>query len=275
MNQECKQLQPKQLAPAAVGLDAEHAAEIRDSLEVLLMPKSGNKKLPSTYPYYCSPSPSRDLDENLVREEAEALALITHILEAESLEQAKAVAAKLKAMSQRFLNWTNKADWLSVEVSTLPPFVQERLSIKAIIETLKDHKKGKEQIECAHQAVSVTLTEAPLHFQYSEHPQLQEIFRFIETNYHQPISLNEIAQAFGYTPSYLTSLVRRLTGQTVYQWIIQRRMFQARHLLLETDLAVHEVAEAVGYVDTGHFVKHFRQLNKVPPKTWRNTQRHL
>jgi AraC-like DNA-binding protein len=178
-------------------------------------------------------------------------------------------------MSQRFLNWTNKAEWLSVEVSTLPPFVQERLSIKAIIETLKDHKKGKEQLECAHQAVSVTLTEAPLHFQYSEHPQLREIFRFIEANYHQPISLNEIAQAFGYSPSYLTSLVRRLTGQTVYQWIIQRRMFQARHLLLETDLAVHEVAEAVGYVDTGHFVKHFRQLNQVPPKTWRNTQRHL
>jgi len=237
------------------------------------MPKSGKKKLPTTYPYYCSRSPSRDFDENSVREDAEAL--ITHILEAESLEQAKAGAAKLKAMSQRFLNWTNKAEWLSFEVPTLPPFVHERLSIKAIIETLKEHNKGEEQIEYAHQAVSGTLTEAPLHFQYSEHPQLREIFRFIEANYHQPLSLNEIAQAFGYTPSYLTSLVRRLTGQTVYQWIIQRRMFQARHLLLETDLAVHEVAEAVGYVDTGHFVKHFRQLNKVPPKTWRNTQRHL
>ncbi len=237
------------------------------------MPKSGKKKLPTTDPYYCSRSPSRDLDENPVREDAEAL--ITHILEAESLEQAKAGAAKLKAMSQRFLNWTNKAEWLSFEVLTLPPFVHERLSIKAIIETLKDHKKGEEQLEYAHQAVSGTLTEAPLHFQYSEHPQLREIFRFIEANYHQPISLNEIAQTFGYSPSYLTSLVRRLTGQTVYQWIIQRRMFQARQLLLETNLAVHEVAEAVGYVDTGHFVKHFRQLNKIPPKTWKNTQRHF
>jgi AraC-like DNA-binding protein len=268
MNQECGQLQPKQLAPAAAGLDADHAAESSDYLEVLLMPKSWKKKLPTTYPYYCSRDGARDLDENPVREEAEAL--ITHILEAESLEQAKAGAAKLKAMSQRFLNWTNKAEWLSFEVPTLPPFVHERLSIKAIIETLKEHNKGEEQIEYAHQAVSGTLTEAPLHFQYSEHTQLQEIFRFIEANYHKPISLNEIAQVFGYSASYLTSLVRRLTGQTVYQWIIQRRMFQARHLLLETDLAVHEVAEAVGYVDTGHFVKHFRQLHKLPPRTWRD-----
>jgi len=273
MNQERGQLQPKQLAPYAAGLDADHAAEISDSLEVLLMPKSGKKKLPTTYPYYCSRSRSRDLDENPVREEAEAL--ITHILEAESLEQAKAGAAKLKAMSQCFLKWTNKAEWLSFEVLTLPLFVHERLSIKAIIETLKNHKKGEEQIEYAHQAVSGTLTEPPLHFQYSEHPQLQEIFRFIETNYHQPtISLNKIAPSFGYTPSYLTSLVRRLTGKTVYKWIIQRRMFQARHLLLETDLAVHEVAEAVGYVDTGHFVKHFRQLHKLPPRTWRDIHLH-
>jgi AraC-like DNA-binding protein len=233
------------------------------------MPKSGKKKLPITYPYYCSRSPSRDWDENPVREEAEAL--ITHILEAESLEQAKAGAAKLKAMSQHFLNWTNKAEWLSFEMPTLPPFVHDRLSIKAIIETLKAHNKGEESIKCAEQAVPGTLTEAPLHFQYSEHTQLREIFRFIEANYQQPISLNELAQAFGYSPSYLTSLVRRLTGQTVYQWIIQRRMFQARHLLLETDLTVHAVAEAVGYVDTGHFVKHFRQLHKLPPRTWRDT----
>lgn len=112
-------------------------------------------------------------------------------------------------------------------------------------------------------------------FQYPEHRQLQKIFAFIETNYHQPIGLNEIAQEFGYSPSYLTSLVRRLTGQTLYQWIVQRRMFQARQLLLETDFAVHQIAEVVGYVDTGHFVKHFRQLHKKPPKTWRDGHRTM
>lgn len=119
-----------------------------------------------------------------------------------------------------------------------------------------------------------TLPNAPHHFQFPEHRQLRKIFAFIEANYHSSIGLNEIAQEFGYTPSYLTSLVRRLTGQTVYQWIVQRRMFQARYLLLETELAIYQIAEAVGYVDTGHFVKHFRQLHNQPPKTWREQQRH-
>jgi len=107
-------------------------------------------------------------------------------------------------------------------------------------------------------------------FKFPEHPQLRAIFAFIEVNYHQPISLNDVAKAFNYTPSYLTSLVRRLTGKTLYQWIVQRRMFQARCLLLSTELPVCKIAEAVGYPDTGHFVKHFRQIHKKPPKCWKH-----
>ncbi len=310
------------------------------------MSKSWNKKLPTTYSYYSSLSSFLDLEENPVCEEAQAL--VTDILEAQSLEQAKAGAARLKAMSQLFLSRANQAEWLSIEMPILPLYIDidERLSIKAIIETLKGQKKDVQPLEYHDQQNAEEIREvevcfipvdlqvhrllysiipdisnrrwakaeletyvsllqdllkqldpaesslisqskadqeknagtprdAVLHFQYSEHPQLRDIFEFIESNYHQPIGLNEIAQAFGYSPSYLTSLVRRLTGQTVYQWIIQRRMYQARHLLLKTDLAVHEIAEAVGYVDTGHFVKHFRQLHKQPPKTWRKAQRNL
>ncbi|MEM6399974.1 MAG: AraC family transcriptional regulator [Cyanobacteria bacterium P01_D01_bin.116] len=107
-------------------------------------------------------------------------------------------------------------------------------------------------------------------FQFPEHSQLRAIFTFIEANYHQPITLNDVAKAFSYTPSYLTSLVRRLTGKTLYQWIVQRRMFQARRLLLSTELPISQIAQAVGYLDTGHFVKHFRQIHKKPPKSWKH-----
>ncbi len=116
---------------------------------------------------------------------------------------------------------------------------------------------------------SITQSE-PDRFQFPEHPQLRKIFTFIEDNFSQSISLNEVAIAFNYTPSYLTSLVRRLTGQSLYQWIVQRRMFQARFLLRSSDRTVCQIAEAVGYLDTGHFIKHFRQLHQKPPKTWRD-----
>jgi len=102
------------------------------------------KKPPATYRYDSSLSPALDWDSNPTREKGEAL--IRQILEAESLEQAKATAAKFKAMSQPFLNWAGKAERVSFDVPTLPLFVHERLSTKAIIETLKGHKKGGNQL---------------------------------------------------------------------------------------------------------------------------------
>ena len=103
------------------------------------------KKPPVKYRYDSSLSPELNWDESPAREEAESL--IAEILEAESLEEAQAAATKLKAMTEPFLNWTGKAEHQEFEVPTLPLFVHERLSTRAIIETLKSHKAGGNQLE--------------------------------------------------------------------------------------------------------------------------------
>lgn len=48
---------------------------------------------------------------------------------------------RLKSIEKPFLNWAGKAERLSFDVPTLPLFIHERLSTKAILETLKDHKR--------------------------------------------------------------------------------------------------------------------------------------
>ena len=102
------------------------------------------KKPPTTYRYDSSLSPALEWDgQNPAREQGEEL--IRDILKAGDLGEAKAAAAKLKAMSKPFLNWAGKAERLSFDVPTLPLFVHERLSTKAIIETLKGHKRDRQQ----------------------------------------------------------------------------------------------------------------------------------
>ena len=103
------------------------------------------KKLPpKTYRYDSSLSPALDWDgKNPAREQGEAL--IQQTLDAKTLEEAKAAASKLKAMSKSFLNWAGKAERLSFDVPTLPLFIHERLSTKAILETLKGHRFDRNQ----------------------------------------------------------------------------------------------------------------------------------
>ena len=98
---------------------------------------------------------------------------------------------------------------------------------------------------------------------------LSEVFNFIEANYHQPITLSDVAVAVGYSPAYLTKLVRRQTGKTVQRWIIQRRMAAACYLLLETPEKVEEIAARVGYQCAVHFFRQFRQYQGTTPQAWR------
>jgi adenine-specific DNA-methyltransferase len=52
-------------------------------------------------------------------------------------------AEQLKRLGKPFLNWAGKAERLSFDVPTLPLFVHERLSTKAIVETLTAHKRDQ------------------------------------------------------------------------------------------------------------------------------------
>lgn len=136
--------------------------------KVLLRPDVGTqpqfrkKKPPQKYRYDSSLSPTLDWDsQNSARELGEwLLALIEEAaslppphafdqprrwqggdLEIRDLNEA---VEQLKRITRPFLNWSGKAERLSFDVPTLPLFVHERLSTKAIIETLVGHKRVKD-----------------------------------------------------------------------------------------------------------------------------------
>ncbi|MDJ0694515.1 AraC family transcriptional regulator [Mastigocoleus sp. MO_188.B34] len=107
---------------------------------------------------------------------------------------------------------------------------------------------------------------------FPSNSRLKEVFEFIELNYDQPISLKKVAQAVGYSSAYLTDLVKRLTGKTVNNWIIERRIVEAKRLLLETNYSVKQIALDVGYQNINHFYEQFHDYYKKTPNAWRKAQ---
>ena len=108
---------------------------------------------------------------------------------------------------------------------------------------------------------------------FARSPRITAVFEFIEENYHRPLQLKEVAATLGYSPAYLTDLVRRKTGRTVKQWIVERRMNCARKLLLGTEESITQIAERTGYLDTGYFIRQFKQLHGTSPHQWRKIPR--
>ncbi|WP_107669440.1 helix-turn-helix transcriptional regulator [Cyanothece sp. BG0011] len=104
---------------------------------------------------------------------------------------------------------------------------------------------------------------------YPNCTQLKPIFEFIENHYTQPISLNDVAEAVGYSPAYLTNLVKRRTRKTIINWILERRMLEARSLLLNTQDSITKIAMSIGFSDAYYFSRRFSQLHEISPKRWR------
>jgi AraC family transcriptional regulator, transcriptional activator of pobA len=107
----------------------------------------------------------------------------------------------------------------------------------------------------------------------NDEPLLAEVFGFIEERYRERISLKDVARAVSLSPGHLTTVVRRKTGRTVQEWIAERRMAEARRLLVQTDLAVEEVGRSVGYGDASYFVRLFRSTHGSTPLGWRRAGR--
>jgi AraC family transcriptional activator of pobA len=103
----------------------------------------------------------------------------------------------------------------------------------------------------------------------SGEPLLADVFSVIDRRHGEPLSLRDVAQEVGMTPGHLTTVVRRRTGRTVQEWIIERRMAEARTMLDETDLPVAEIARRVGVFDPGYFSRVFARTHGISPRQWR------
>lgn len=104
-------------------------------------------------------------------------------------------------------------------------------------------------------------------------PVLAAVFDVLARRYAEPLSLRDVAAEVGLTPGHLTTTVRRRTGRTVQQWLVERRLAEACRLLEEGDLLVGAVGARVGYPDPAYFARVFRRSLGTSPAAWRRGSR--
>jgi AraC family transcriptional activator of pobA len=143
---------------------------------------------------------------------------------------------------------------------------------------LRERRDGYREAALAHLTLLLVdvgrlATEVVGELRLNDEPLLAEVFGFIEDRYGERVSLKDVARAVSLSPGHLTTVVRSKTGRTVLGWIAERRLAEARRLLVETDLAVEEVGHRVGYNDPTYFVRSFRRAHGATPLGWRRAGR--
>lgn len=105
---------------------------------------------------------------------------------------------------------------------------------------------------------------------------LKPVLRFIETNYRDPLSVEDLARQCGVTPQHLSRMFRSVFGVTPMGYLTTYRISKAKEFLLaDPHLTVAEVAEAVGFASLSYFSTVFRRYEKMTPTEFRRLSRGI
>ena len=93
--------------------------------------------------------------------------------------------------------------------------------------------------------------------------------QYVMQHYQDPITLEEVCEATGFSVSYFSVLFKKETGEGFAKYLTRVRMEEAKRLLRETRLPVAEICERVGYSDRKHFTHIFHKTAGLNPAEYR------
>lgn len=94
----------------------------------------------------------------------------------------------------------------------------------------------------------------------------------LETEFRSGAGVGDMAAALGVTPTHLTRCCRAACGRSAIDLLQDRRIFEARRLLAETDLPVGRVGESLGFTSAAYFTRAFQHMTGVTPSAFRRAQ---
>ena len=91
---------------------------------------------------------------------------------------------------------------------------------------------------------------------------------YIKEHIREPLTVTELCQQFHIGRSTLYEISKNNFGCSINEYIQYQRNELAKDLLMQKDMSVAEVAEAVGIKDTNYFIRFFKKRNGCTPKAW-------
>ena len=99
---------------------------------------------------------------------------------------------------------------------------------------------------------------------------LKAVADYLDHHYSFPVSLEQLSKFAYMGTTKLKTTFRELFGCNISDYIIRKRMEQAQHLLIGTELSIAEIAQAVGYERADSFSRQFQRTTGLLPREYRN-----
>lgn len=92
---------------------------------------------------------------------------------------------------------------------------------------------------------------------------------YITEHFNEKISLDELCLRFHISKHYFIRQFKKYVGTTPHNFIISRRMREAKVLLRGSELPIEDIAEQTGFVHASHLINCFQKLEGITPSRYR------
>jgi len=103
----------------------------------------------------------------------------------------------------------------------------------------------------------------------SQEKRVSDIVNYINMNYNKQITLDELSKIFFINKYYLCHIFKEVTGMSITEFIIRKRLAEAKKLLKYTDYNITEISVMVGFNSVSRFISLFKERFEQTPKAFR------
>ncbi|MCA1995365.1 MAG: AraC family transcriptional regulator [Coleofasciculus sp. S288] len=172
-------------------------------------------------------------------------------------------------------------DWVNPDrIELVPQFMTEQDALmQGIFLTLRDEIElggigSHLLVDSLETALAIHLlrnycTTSPKLSTYSDglsQAKLALVTDYIHEHLHQDLKLSEIAAIAQMSPYHFLRLFKQSMGITPHQYILQRRIHQAKYLLQHSELNIADIAIGVGFSGQSHLTRYFKRMVGMTPK---------
>lgn len=103
---------------------------------------------------------------------------------------------------------------------------------------------------------------------------LHAIQCYVRENF-KVVSLKDTADHFNYSVPYMSRLIRRLSGQTFTEMLLEVKMDKARSFLEHSDMKISDISDVLGYDAPVSFSRVFKKCTGMTPAEYRQNNASL
>lgn len=105
---------------------------------------------------------------------------------------------------------------------------------------------------------------------HADRPELRDAFEIIQSNFQQPLRLDDIAARAGLSRRRLQDLIKTRTGKPFKTLLLEKRLAEAERLLRLGQLKLQAVAFECGFKSDAHLCQVFRRERGLTPGEYRD-----